>query len=1158
MNRFDRQRGISIARYLFSKLRQRYPEGINDSAFSKLLYPEVPLANTRNSRVKSLLSGNSDLTTGKLVDLIKRINQNNSSSGNGSPGNSSQTQTQVSYSPLLTAEETLMLFQRLIQLTPEEKRELGLLTGVEEVLLQQALLNMRLYRNRQNYEAFLDLYCTSISLPAAPESVSENFLEQIYDRIPEILAAIHDLPEAVSQKFVQQVEATVRQEIDKILLKSGMQHKQFWNTRDHVAYVKRYLTAGFVERLVQAVAENELLMQDFPIYIRKITIEDLGTLPLPATPTAETGLFNQDLLDLDRLVVDRRDRGSPTPRERTAQAHRNIADLASQSALRVTIHFAVQPEDGTRINFVLFSSGIGGTLSQIVKVINMALLSDIACLQDQDNGRNFFPIAHDVMVNQTIVQNNTPSPVWAHSLVMLCQSDILAKAMTESSRNREICFYDQVAFGDSVGRGDCCAFDFLQTVAKSALYARLRAIKHAGVDPAQYLQDLRDRIERTRLVQESRHCLTSYPFSSLAQEGWMRQLLVGLGYWNKDEIPASAPQAVFEAYLVITETFLQEGMYRRAYGYLRRLKPALGRLAQQSTTWYESFHNTHASTSQSIQFENFSGALLVRYQLCWATYYYLLDRSHDRAAPQYFDRLPPDADDRSIIHEAWDAVDKAEDLAAVRLEKYLIINEISQGTFHPHYHLLAQIYFLRLRLLLFFPQLAPSAPRYMPVDLRRRTTNSIYGGCLYLLEKSRLYAACDGNKELYACYTAYQSCIYVMASFLDRELTLAHGDRESNLSPQDCMKWAHQMRDHALLSYAETGRHCYYQIKEKSGISQSLNRSVYGKYSIAEIPPIREMLNQDEEKPGQHENGILYIDMELLSIPRECCHSLEDNGDPKERIYLFGSNACYLLFARGLYHLCSNDRKEFETSIASDSPTAAEWDQKFSRAYHLFNYACTMAEDGGNLNSIEGEEGGIRVERNFRTSESTGLETEEQISAYAKSVRDLYPRRVTEIAELAKIFMATSALLRLYVSLEDPNRLRNEFANPLSTLYRESYCETGDLTARVLKNQPRFNGHLEPFLSRCVHILQDEVRRVQPLIDADSLQISEQRNRILRRVFEGFAIGCKNSSRQSLSDRPIRQAYSNFQLLKLQIFCCVPRSARHTTKNLNILKRKAL
>ena len=1111
MNSSDRQRGASIVRYILSKLRQRCQAGINDSAFSKLLYPEIALANTRNSRVKSLLNGSSELTTGKLVDLIKRINQNSPSQNSLSPNSSSQnsssqTQAQQFESPLLSAEEILMLFQRLTQLTPEEKQELGLLTGVEEVLLQQALLNMRLYRDRQNYETFLELYCASISLPAVPESVSDDFLEQIYSRIPKILATLNDLPAKTNQPFLQRVEASVRQEIDKILLKSGMQHKQFWNKRDHTAYVKRYLTAGFVERLVQAVAENELLLQDFPLYIRKITVEDLGTLPLPATPTAETGLFNQDLLDLDRLVADRRDRVAPVEsRDRVAQAQRNIADLTSQSALSVTIHFTLQPDDGTRVNFSLCSSGIGGTLSQIVKVINTALLGDIACLQDQANGRNFFPIAHDVMVNQTIIQNNTPSPVWAHNLVMLCQSEILAKAMTESSRKREICFYDQLAFGDSVGRGDCCAFDFLQTVAKSALYARLRAIKHTGVDPTEYLKDLRDRIERTRLLEEARRCLTSYPFSSLAQEGWMRELFSD--YWNK-LIPASAPQAVFDGYLVIVETFLQEGMYRKAHSYLRRLKPVLDPLARQSTNWYESFTNPQAFSSQSIQFENFSGSLLVRYQLCWATYYYLLDRSHDRATPKYFDGLSPNADDRSIIHAAWDAVNKAEDLASVRLEKYLIINEISQGTFHPHYYLLAQIYFLRLRLLLFFPQLVPSDLRYLPVDLRRRTTNGIYAGCLYLLENARLYASCDGDQELYACYTAYQSCIYLMASYLDHGLTVTDGDGETRLSREDCIKWARQMRDHALLSYAETGRHCYYQIKEKSGISPSLNQGVYGKYSIAEIPPIREMLDQDNQKPGQHANGILYIDMELLAIPRECCHSLEDNGDPKERIYLFGSNACYVLVARGLYHLCSNDRKEFETSLSADFPTALEWDQKFARAYHLFNYACTMAEDGGTLEAVEGlgegDEETIRVGRNFSAPETPGLGTEEQIATYARSVRDLYPRRVTEIAELAKIFMATSALLRLYVSLEDPDRLRNDFANSLSTLYREGYCQSDLLTAKVLKNQPRFNGHLEPFLDRCVRILQSEIRRSHALTEATLPQIIEHRNRMMRHIFEGF------------------------------------------------------
>jgi hypothetical protein len=49
--------------------------------------------------------------------------------------------------------------------------------------------------------------------------------------------------------------------------------------------------------------------------------------------------------------------------------------------------------------------------------------------------------------------------------------------------------------------------------------------------------------------------------------------------------------------------------------------------------------------------------------------------------------------------------------------------------------------------------------------------------------------------------------------------------------------------------------------------------------------------------------------MELLCIRGEFCQLLaEESGDSIDRIYLFGSNACYVLFARGLYHLCSDDR----------------------------------------------------------------------------------------------------------------------------------------------------------------------------------------------------------------------------------------------------------
>ncbi|MCU0567032.1 MAG: hypothetical protein MUF49_10595 [Oculatellaceae cyanobacterium Prado106] len=307
-------------------------------------------------------------------------------------------------------------------------------------------------------------------------------------------------------------------------------------------------------------------------------------------------------------------------------------------------------------------------------------------------------------------------------------------------------------------------------------------------------------------------------------------------------------------------------MYRWAYGYLRRLKPVLGRLAEQAVTWHEMLSSAPSITDPPM-FENFSGSLLIRYLLCWANYYYLLDRC-DRSHETYRGDLPSEANAHSAIQEAWTVVNKAEKLVAVRLAKYRLISEISQGTFQPHYTLLAKIYFLRLRLLLFFPRMVPIDRTYLPTDAtvttNRRDINAIYSGWLYLLEKARLYATCSGDQELYSCYTAYQSCIYIMASLQDQPIRLCPSEPEIPFSASHCLSWAKRLRNHAILSYAKTGRHCYYQIKEKSGISQSLSRR-YGIYSIQEIPPIREMRNQDNERPGLQDT-LLYIDMELLSI----------------------------------------------------------------------------------------------------------------------------------------------------------------------------------------------------------------------------------------------------------------------------------------------------
>ena len=144
-------------------------------------------------------------------------------------------------------------------------------------------------------------------------------------------------------------------------------------------------------------------------------------------------------------------------------------ELASQEATQVILEFYVKvpqgyeptldlpylsSEDGGRIDFTVSSTGIGGTLSHVIKVINRALLHDIPCLAE------YFPIAHDLTSTQAIVQDNVASPVWAHSLVKLCRRDTLGDTLKDFQLQgyQE---YEEFSFGDPLGQGDYCGFDFL-------------------------------------------------------------------------------------------------------------------------------------------------------------------------------------------------------------------------------------------------------------------------------------------------------------------------------------------------------------------------------------------------------------------------------------------------------------------------------------------------------------------------------------------------------------------------------------------------------------------------------------------------------------------------------------------------------------------------
>lgn len=436
------------------------------------------------------------------------------------------------------------------------------------------------------------------------------------------------------------------------------------------------------------------------------------------------------------------------------------------------------------------------------------------------------------------------------------------------------------------------------------MQARLKAIKFTGASPQQYLSDLQYSIDKYFLLRKARSYLLGYPFSSLAKESF---LYAAFGKeWDRI-LELEDPLVYFKIQLELVESFLIEDLHSRAKSYLDKLTSALQNVSDQGVAWYKRFGD---DVDLDRNFQIFSGTLLVRYELCHANYHYLTNKPED----------------------AWKRLQRAESYVNVRLAKYRLVGEVSQAAFQPHYELLARIYFLRARLLLFFPFTASnfSANQHFPLatdvehNNRLRTERAVHVGRLYLFEKARLYAACNGDSELYACLTAYQCCTYLITAESNIVPMQKVGSRSLELTEDQSRDWARRLRDEALLSYSEAGRRYYYQIKEKSGISEKRHHD-FGKFQIDAVPAIREQRGDEElgiiELERKHSNlseKILCLDMSILGLDERLIRGVEtdERGDT---IYLFGTNACHLFFMRGMYHLCSNDLKEFGDTIRVDS-----------------------------------------------------------------------------------------------------------------------------------------------------------------------------------------------------------------------------------------------
>ena len=743
-------------------------------------------------------------TTGSVIQMLHALNENLQDD---------YQQHKIPYIRVLAPEDVLTVLYKLIDLTPDERQALGLPATDGLTLLRRALLILQTTGDLENHEMLFQVYKVAIGLSFQDTNAPLETLEAVDRLVTEVVAqALDYLPERSSRpghrangdtqpgkdETVRTLTRKAQREIRRLLTRSGNQISPI--TDNDVAmnsYTRKYLLPAFVTKLAQTVVTNERLTDQFPVYLKRVAIQPYGPLPfadqeldgLQQLDASYSPLLHPALRRIDQRSLQPLPAALPGPSD---------YELAAQEAIEIVAEFYVKvPSDyipivestfsklasqnRRRIDFSLRSIGIGGTLSHVIKVINSALLWDIPCLND------YFPIGHDITSTQTIIQDDVASPVWAHSLVKLCLKKTVAETL-RTKHQTQLGAYEEFSFADPIGHGDYCGFDFVISQAHSALQARLQAIRNSGVQPSTYFRHLCERTERFSTLEDAQNRLQGYPFSTLAMISLIETQIMA-------PIPASAPlqkthsYIYFDACLSISEALLEEGLYRQAFRYLERLQ-VLNEFVEQGWTI------TQAGTGE---FEIFSGALIIRYLLCLANYYYLYDTADNNAYSYLPTDCPPNVNREGLVRRSWNTFSQAENHVRIRMIKFFAINDVSQSIFSPHYSLLAKIAFLKAKLMLFYPRLIPLASSNLPTDnqfSQERVEASIHWGRLYLTEKARLYAASDGEGEIYACYAAMQCWMYLIAAYADPEALNLRPHLSSpdpnigSLSADTCLQWA--------------------------------------------------------------------------------------------------------------------------------------------------------------------------------------------------------------------------------------------------------------------------------------------------------------------------------------------------------------------------------
>jgi hypothetical protein len=1012
------------------------------------LYPEIYSDNSATKNV-----GLPYLGIDKLVDILISLREYWSSKQDGK----------------IQKLDIIKVLRLFCQTTPEQEEDLGLYANQSKVLLQRLEDSINNLSPDSIPKVITKLYDYFLSVKV--ESPDREILDKAdeYKLIEKYLFSRLKSERNDSEKIlIQTTHSKIKVEESKIKIENGSNRYEFYNPDRSESSC---LPASTMDILIKSVVENEKTTNKIPIYFKYIEIKKNRSLPLYLDEndnfTLEENDTNSRLGNNKRSektkigVLDyqlHKDCDNDSRKE--VESFSSIDSLKNLFSHTVKVHFYIKLKkednnsnyienkdtnlnvdlhrDGSQVivNFFEEVSGVGSVLSHVTAAINRVLLWDIPSLD------KYIPIAKNIIVRGEHLGSSPNSTIWGHNVVCLCKRVDVNASIAKKK------IYDRMFNTQEYACGDYCGSDILEVLAKSAFYARLRAIEQIGIDPDRYIDECLTRIREVNALRKAKSLLNDYPFSLLAMGEYIENNIFKqpggevkyrkLNEENHDiNFEPSTEETrwsmvAYESHLMIAEATLKEGLFVRGKKYLDVLKKHI-----------EKHEN------------NIDSLFIAKYYLSQFRYEYLVSKGS--------------------VDPLKSALKKSKEYLAKYVNKCHIIDELPQVNFHDFFHISSRICAHEAKINLFLLR---------PTDADKR--REYISQAIYSFEKARIYAARDGSVSMYSMWSAYQSWCYMIEAYLLDENTDKNADPNS-----DILAMADVRLDHALVCYAENGRKCYEAIKTNSGKLRS--HEPYDNIDIQVIPLIRERTKDDpapEQPAFDSDEDILTLDMSILSWE----YPLQYGRGNVKTTYLFGMPSTILLFALGMRSLCKRNY---------DSPQ--EFSEAIEKSAKFFNYSWSVAEEGLEKCS-SGQKDRVTYRRRFPTTED--LKTIDEMAVDLKTINEmavigLYPRRVTKFADLGKIFSIVCYLI-LICDRSNTEDEKIKINRKIDFMIKEMDNNKKFNDKDKVLGQDEYNSHFLKEVRECFKKYTKKWRSKVPQImssEQDNMGILKTRNKIIRDVF---------------------------------------------------------